>query len=157
MLLPRCYELTNEPSSIARSFPFQPEQARSLPHGVVGIVTSFATRFASKVLTAATTFAEDYALRLAPFLGAVSLNLKIIEIAERNISTGFDLAMNLAGAKNMAEAVEMQSAYWRKQLNQLQAQAEEVKALLSRLNANVIEPIEAGMKPVGASSPLPGK
>ena len=60
--------------------------------------------------------------------GAVALNLKVIDITERNISTGFDLAMNLAGAKNVAEAVEMQSAYWRKQLAQLQAQAEEVRS-----------------------------
>ena len=83
--------------------------------------------------------------------GAVALNLKIIDMTERNISTGFDLAMNLAGAKNLAEAVEMQSAYWRKQLGQLQAQAEQVEALLSRLNANVTEPIESQMKP-GRSS-----
>jgi hypothetical protein len=84
--------------------------------------------------------------------GAVALNLKVIDITERNISTGFDLAMNLAGARNMAEAVEMQSAHWRKQLNQLQAQAEEVRALLSRLNANVTEPIESQMKPGGVVS-----
>src|SRR5262245_3215520 len=87
--------------------------------------------------------------------GAVVLNLKIIDMTERNISTGFDLAMNLAGAKNVAEAVEMQSAYWRKQLGQLQAQAEEVKALLSRLNANVTEPMEAQWRPSGASSRRP--
>jgi hypothetical protein len=91
--------------------------------------------------------------------GAVALNLKVIDIAERNISTGFDLAMNLAGAKNVAEALEMQSVYWRKQLGQLQAQAEEVKALLSRLNANVTEQIEAQTKPDLASSrrSRPGK
>jgi phasin len=91
--------------------------------------------------------------------GAVALNLKVIDITERNISTGFDLAMNLAGAKNVAEAVEMQSAYWRKQLAQLQAQAEEVRSLLSRLNANVIEPIEAQTKAIGAPSrhQRPGK
>jgi hypothetical protein len=87
--------------------------------------------------------------------GAVALNLKIIDMTERNISTGFDLAMNLAGAKNVAEAVEMQSAYWRKQLSQLQVQAEEVKALLSRLNANVTEPMESQGKSGGASSRRP--
>jgi phasin len=87
--------------------------------------------------------------------GAVALNLKIIDMTERNISTGFDLAMNLAGAKNVAEAVELQSAYWRKQLSQLQAQAEEVEALLSRLNANVTEPMEAQWKPGGAPSRRP--
>jgi hypothetical protein len=84
--------------------------------------------------------------------GAVAFNLKIIDMTERNISTGFDLAMNLAGAKNVAEAVEMQSVYWRKQLAQLQAQAEEVEALLSRLKANVTEPIEAQTKPGRLSS-----
>src|SRR5262245_3574139 len=84
--------------------------------------------------------------------GAVALNLKIIDMTERNISTGFDLAMNLAGAKTVAEAVEMQSAYWRRQLGQLQAQAEQVEALLSRLNANVTEPMEAQWKLGEASS-----
>jgi phasin len=84
--------------------------------------------------------------------GAVALNLKIIDMTERNISTGFDLAMSLAGAKNVAEAVEMQSVYWRKQLGQLQAQAEEVEALLSRLKANLTEPIKAQMKPDRFSS-----
>ena len=48
--------------------------------------------------------------------GAVALNRKIIDIAQRNINSGFDLAKSLAGAKNLAEAVELQAAYWRKQL-----------------------------------------
>ena len=43
-----------------------------------------------------------------------------MDIAERNISTGFELAMNLAGAKNAFEAMELQSVYWRKQLSRLQ-------------------------------------
>ena len=91
--------------------------------------------------------------------GAVALNLKIMDITERNISTGFNLAMDLAGARNVTEAVEMQSAYWRKQLAQLQTQAEELGKLLSRLNANVNESIELQMSLGGASSqrPLPGK
>jgi phasin len=90
--------------------------------------------------------------------GAVALNLKIMDMTERNISTGFDLAMNLAGAKNVAEVVEMQSAYWRKQLGQLQAQAEEVQTLLGRLKANVTEPIEAQIgSGRGASKRLLGR
>jgi hypothetical protein len=75
--------------------------------------------------------------------GAVVLNLKMMDIAERNISTGFDLAMSLAGAKNAAEAIELQSAYWRKQLGRLQNQAEEMRALSTRITANVTEPIES--------------
>ncbi len=75
--------------------------------------------------------------------GAVALNRKIIDIAERNINTGFDLATSLAGAKNLAEAMELQAAYWRKQFRDLSAQAEEVRALSTKVTANVVEPINS--------------
>ena len=84
--------------------------------------------------------------------GTVAFNLKIMDIAERNISTGFDLAMSLAGAKNASEAMELQSAYWRKQLSRLQTQAEEVRALSTRITANVTEPIESEVTRVGTKS-----
>ena len=64
---------------------------------------------------------------------AVTLNRKIIDIAQRNINSSFDLAKKLAGAKNLAEAVEMQSAYWRNQLDTLAAQAEEVCTLSTKV------------------------
>jgi len=75
--------------------------------------------------------------------GAVALNRKTIDIAARNISTGFDLATSLARAKNLAEAVEVQAAYWRKQFGELRMQAEEVRALSTKVTANVAEPIKA--------------
>ena len=84
--------------------------------------------------------------------GAAALNFKIMDIAERNISTGFDLAMSLAGAKNASEAMELQSVYWRKQLNRLQTQAEEVRALSIRITANVTEPNESRVTRAGAKS-----
>jgi len=46
--------------------------------------------------------------------GAVAFNRKIIDIAQRNVNSGFDLAKSLAGAKNLAEMVELQAAYWQK-------------------------------------------
>ena len=64
--------------------------------------------------------------------GAVALNSKIIDIAERNINTGFDLATGLAGARNLAEVMELQAAYWRKLLGELQTQAEEGRALSTK-------------------------
>jgi hypothetical protein len=82
--------------------------------------------------------------------GAAALNFKIMDIAERNISTGFDLAMSLAGAKNASEAMELQSAYWRTQLSRLQTQAEEVRALSTRITAKVTEPIESEIARAGA-------
>jgi hypothetical protein len=48
--------------------------------------------------------------------GAVAFNRKIIDIAQRNVNSGFDLAKSLAGAKNLAEMVELQAAYWQKLL-----------------------------------------
>jgi hypothetical protein len=58
--------------------------------------------------------------------------------------------MSLAGAKNASEAMELQSVYWRKQLNRLQTQAEEVRALSTRITASLTEPTEGargGAKP----------
>lgn len=75
--------------------------------------------------------------------GAVALNRKIMDIAERNISTGFDLATRLAMAKNPVEAIELQAAYWRKQFGELRMQAEEVRTLLERVTDSVAEPIKA--------------
>jgi hypothetical protein len=72
--------------------------------------------------------------------GAVALNRKIIDIAEHNLTAGFDLAMSLAGAKNLAEVMNLQAAYWRTQFDNLSAQAEELRALSTRMTASVIEP-----------------
>jgi hypothetical protein len=47
--------------------------------------------------------------------GAVAFNRKIIDIARRNMSSSFDLAKSLAGAKNLTDMVEVQAAFWRKQ------------------------------------------
>jgi len=82
--------------------------------------------------------------------GAVALNRKAIDIARRNINNGFGLAESLAGAKNVAEAVELQTAYWRKQVGELAAQAGEMRTLTTKVTADVAAPIKAqvtrGMK-----------
>ena len=74
---------------------------------------------------------------------AVALNRKVIDITRRNINSGFDLAQDLAGAKNLAEAMELQGAYWRKQLNTLAAQADELRALSMQVSAGVVKSINA--------------
>lgn len=75
--------------------------------------------------------------------GAAALNRKIIDIAQRNLNSGFDLAKSLAGAKNLAEILELQGAHWRKQFGTLAAQAEEVRALSTKVAADTAEPIKA--------------
>ena len=44
----------------------------------------------------------------------MALNRKAIDIARHNINTGFGFAVSLAGAKNLAEVMELQAAYWHK-------------------------------------------
>lgn len=75
--------------------------------------------------------------------GTAALNRKIIEIAQWNISSGFDLVKSLATAKTLAEIVELRASYWRKQFSALAAQAEEVRALSAKVAADIATPIKA--------------
>lgn len=74
--------------------------------------------------------------------GAAALNRKIIEIAQRNISSGFDLAKSLATAKTLAEIVELRATYWRKQFTVLADQAEEVRALYAKMAEEMTRPMK---------------
>jgi hypothetical protein len=49
----------------------------------------------------------------------VAFNRKLIDIAQRNVNSGFDLAKSLARTKNLSEVVELQTAYWQKLLSTL--------------------------------------
>ena len=75
--------------------------------------------------------------------GAVAFNRKMIDIAQRNVNSGFDLAKSLAGAKNLSDIAEVQAAYWRKMFATLTSQAEEVRALSTMVTAAAAEPIKA--------------
>jgi hypothetical protein len=75
--------------------------------------------------------------------GTVALNRKAIDIALRNINTSFGLAERLAGAKNVAEAMELQTTYWRKQVGELASQAGEMRTLTTKVTADVTAPSRA--------------
>jgi phasin len=77
--------------------------------------------------------------------GAAAFHRKIVDIARRNVDASFDLATSLAGAKNLADMVELQSAFWRKQFGVLTAQAEEVHALSTKVATDAAEPIKSQM------------
>ena len=47
--------------------------------------------------------------------GAIALNRRTIDIADRNMHDTLNLAANLAGARNLTEGLKVQAAYWRKQ------------------------------------------
>jgi hypothetical protein len=69
--------------------------------------------------------------------GAVALHRKAIDIARRNINTRFGLAERLAGAKTLAEAIELQTAYWRQQVGELAAQAGEMRTLSTKVTLSL--------------------
>jgi phasin len=75
--------------------------------------------------------------------GAVALNRKVIDITQQNINSGFEFAKNLAAARNLAEAMELQATFWRKQLSTLGAQAEEMRSLSTQVTTDVAAPIKA--------------
>ena len=78
--------------------------------------------------------------------GAAALNRKVIDIAQGNINSGFDLAKSLAGARSLAEIMELQAAYWRKQFDTLGAQAEEVRSLSNQVTADAARPVQEQVK-----------
>jgi phasin len=77
--------------------------------------------------------------------GAIAFNRKIVDIAQRNLNSVFDLATSLASAKDLAEVIQLQAAYWQKQFSALTSQAEEVRALSTKMTASAAEPIKAHM------------
>lgn len=77
--------------------------------------------------------------------GAAAFNHKIIDIARRNLNSGVDLANSLAGAKNLAEILQLQGAYWQKLCGNLTSQAEEVRALSTKVTADAGEHVKRGI------------
>ena len=74
--------------------------------------------------------------------GATAFNRKLIDLAQRNLNSAFDLAKSLAGAKNLAEIVELQSAFIRRQFDVFAGQANEIRALTTKIAADATEPIK---------------
>jgi len=75
--------------------------------------------------------------------GSLVLNHKLMEIAQRNVNSGFSLANSLVTAKTLPEVLEVQAAYWRNWLGTFTAQAEELRALSVNVTADTTEPIKA--------------
>jgi phasin len=73
---------------------------------------------------------------------ATAFNRKIIALARRNVDSAFDLAESLASAKDLAEVVELQRAYWQKQFSILSAQALEVSTLSNEVAAAAAESVK---------------
>ncbi len=73
---------------------------------------------------------------------AASLNLRLVEIAQRNVSSAFEFARNLAACGTIADMAEVQMAFWREQLTLLANEAEDVRELQYALAARAGVPID---------------
>jgi phasin len=119
-----------------------PEGVRALAESTVDQTREAYHRSTDAFDASVATFEKSFA---AAGQGAAAFNRKIIDIARRNLNSSFDLAKSLAGAKNLTDMVELQTAFWRKQFGTLTAQAEEVRALSTKVTADATEALKAHM------------
>jgi len=117
-----------------------PEGVRALAEKTVAQTREVYDRSTDAFEASVATFEKSFD---AAGQGAAAFSRKIIDIARRNVDAGFDLAKSLAGAKNLTHMVELQAAYWRKQFGVLTDQAEEVRALSTKVTADASAPIKA--------------
>jgi len=119
-----------------------PEGVRALAEKSVAHTRQVCDRSLDAFDASLTTFERSFD---AAGQGAAAFNRKIVDIARRNVDSSFDLASSLAGARNLADIVELQAAFWRKQFGVLTAQAEEVRALLAKVAGDTAEPMRSQM------------
>ena len=119
-----------------------PEGVRALAEKAVAQTRDAYDRSLDAFDASLTTFERTFD---AAGQGAAAFNRKIVDLARRNVDASFDLATSLAGAKDLADMVELQAAFWRKQFAVLTAQAEEVRALSTKVTGDAAEPIKAQM------------
>ena len=119
-----------------------PESVRALAEKTVAQTREAYDRSKDAFDASVTTFERSFD---AAGQGATAFNRKIVDIARRNVDTSFDLAKSLAGSKNLSEMVELQATYWRKQFGLLADQAEEIRALSTKVTADTAAPIKTQM------------
>ena len=119
-----------------------PEGVRALAEKTVAQTRGAYDRSLDAFDASVTTFERSFD---AAGQSATAFNRKIIDITRRNVDASFDLATSLAGAKNLADIVELRAAFWRKQFGVLTAQAEEVRELSTKMTADVSQPIKSQM------------
>jgi phasin len=123
--------------------PTIPEGVRALAEKTVAQTRQVYDRSSDAFDASVATFEESFD---AAGQGAAAFNRKMIDISRQNLNSVFDLATSLAGAKDLADIVELQAAHWQKQLGALTSQAEEVRALSTKVAAAAGEPLKAHVK-----------
>jgi phasin len=71
----------------------------------------------------------------AAFQGALLIHRETIDLTQRNVNGSFGFLRKLAGVRTLDEMLDLQTTYWRNQLDALMGQAEEVRALLTKASS----------------------
>lgn len=74
--------------------------------------------------------------------GAADYGLKVIETSRENTNAAFDFAAELMAVKSLSEAIELSTAFTRKQFEAATAQAKEFVALAQKVSTETAEPIK---------------
>ena len=119
-----------------------PESVRTMAESGVAQTRQATNRSMDALETSVATFEKSFD---AAGQGAVAFNRKFIDLARRNLNSSFDLAKSLAGARTLTDMVELQTTFWRGQFATLSAQAEEVRALSTKVTADTTAPMQAQM------------
>ncbi len=91
---------------------------------------------AEKVFEDTTTLLQD---------GITNWQHKAFELAKANLDAGFDFAQKLVSAGTPAEAFELHSEFSKKQVSELNAQAQELGALSMKVAEDATKPGQNGM------------
>ena len=75
--------------------------------------------------------------------GAFALGVKALDAAKTNSDASYAFAKDLFGAKTFAEAIELQTAFARKQFDSVGAQFKEMQELTQKFLADTTKPVTA--------------
>jgi phasin len=74
--------------------------------------------------------------------GLKEFNLKTLDAVRSNANATFDLAQQLLGAKSVSQAIEIQTAYARRQFETLSAQSKELSEVFGRIASETAKPYQ---------------
>ena len=77
--------------------------------------------------------------------GAADYGVKLIDATRTNTNAYFDFATEFMTVKSLSEAVELSTAFTRKQFDTMTAQMKDLTALAQKVSAESVEPIKEGV------------
>lgn len=72
----------------------------------------------------------------------MAMNKKALDAAQANVEAGFDFAREILGAKTLGDAIEMQTAFARKQFDAMSAQAKDFQESMTKSIDEVSAPVK---------------